>query len=236
MMMNKLSIAAALSALLWASGISAQTDADTKKTINNIKKSSQYIYAEATAATAQEAKDIAEEMLNNEINAWVASKKKAKAGEKSIVASNRRELWANVELSRGNMVRSFMYVKKSDVLTVENAEVIANTAPVPEKQEMASTVQTVYPDVVQKIAACTAYADMAALIKQYKQEGKLTHYARYAQLDNPDLYYLAIYDKAGKVRAVLAPGADRVNVVTGLADKVANYSGCGAIGFAPGGH
>ena len=52
--------------LLPALAISAQTSSNVeekKKEINSIKKNSQYIYAEATAATEQEAKDLAEELL-----------------------------------------------------------------------------------------------------------------------------------------------------------------------------
>ena len=46
-----------------------------------------------------------------------------------------------------------------------------------------------------------------------------------------EINYLAIYNKAGKVVAVLTPGDSRINVKTQEADKISNYSGCGAIGF-----
>ena len=68
-------------------------------------------------------------------------------------------------------------------------------------------------------------------LQQMKAEGKLESYARYAQLDNPEACYLAIYNKEGKVLAILSPGSDRRNVATGRPDGVKNYSGCGAIGF-----
>ena len=53
--------------LLPALTISAQTNSNVeekKKEINSIKKNSQYIYAEATAATEQEAKDLAANCLS----------------------------------------------------------------------------------------------------------------------------------------------------------------------------
>lgn len=232
--MKKQLILSALAALTLSIGMShAQTaDDETKKTINSIKKSSQYIYAEATAATAQEAKDLAEEMLYSEINTWVASKKKATAG-KNIVINNKKDIWTGVELPRGNMVRSFVYVKKKDIITADNTEVIENTNPAPATTEsgISSTVQTVYPAAVMQVAACTQYKDMTELLKQLKAEGKVSNYARYASLDNPDYYYLAIYNTAGKVVAVLSPGSKRKNVSTGADDSVANYQGHGAIGF-----
>ena len=103
--------------LLPALTISAQTNSNVeekKKEINSIKKNSQYIYAEATAATEQEAKDLAEELLYQEINEWVATQKKLRQSNELLI-SDRKELWSNVSLPRGNMFRSFIYVKKSNI-------------------------------------------------------------------------------------------------------------------------
>lgn len=237
--------------LLPALTISAQTNSNVeekKKEINSIKKNSQYIYAEATAATEQEAKDLAEELLYQEINEWVATQKKLRQSNELLI-SDRKELWSNVSLPRGNMFRSFIYVKKSNIQSADNTEVMANANPMTPEQDLAaskaakgkkqeakaekleSTAEMVYPAVVMEIAACTEYTDMANKIKQYQQEGKIGSYARYAQLNKPEINYLAIYNKAGKVVAVLTPGESRINVKTQEADKISNYSGCGAIGF-----
>ena len=129
------------------------------------------------------------------------------------------------------MFRAFVYVKKSDIIPANNTVVLENTA-VTEPQSLggAEEVNTL-PEVVRLIASCTEYSDMVAYIKQYKAKGVIGNYGRYATLDNPDNYYLAIYNTAGKVVAVLSPGEDRTNVVTKKADGIVNYSGCGAIGF-----
>lgn len=68
-----LSIALCLLSLASAFG---QTTDDIKKQINKIKKSSQYIYAEATAPTEKDARTYAEERLFDEVNKWVATQKK----------------------------------------------------------------------------------------------------------------------------------------------------------------
>lgn len=238
--------------LLPSLGIVAQTSQsidEKKKEINSIKKNSQYIYAEATAATEQDAKDMAEELLYQEINEWVATQKKLRHSN-DILISDRKELWSTVSLTRGNMYRSFIYVKKSNIQSGDNIEVMTNANPVPEEQEkakggkntsLASTVEKVsdgnamettrYPEAVMEVAACTAYADMANKIKSLNEQGKISSYARYASLSKPELYYLAIYNKAGQVVAVLSPGDNRINVKTGKEDKITNYAGCGAIGF-----
>ena len=64
-----------------------------------------------------------------------------------------------------------------------------------------------------------------------KSEGLITHYARYASLTKPEMYYLAIYDRRGTILSVLTNGNPRINVGTGKEDSVVNYKGCGAIGF-----
>ncbi len=213
--------------------LSAQTVDEKKKEINKIKKSSQYIYAETTAATEQEAKELAEEILYQEINEWVASQKKLRQSS-DILISDRKELWATVSLPRGNMYRSFIYVKKSDIQSADNTEIISNnnydnlTSTV---EQMKSQAANAYPETVTKIATCQEYTEMANMIKEMEAQGKIEHYARYASLTKPENYYLAIYDKTGKVKAVLSPGKERTNVVTGQADAVTNYAGCGAIGF-----
>ena len=49
-------------------GIMADNNEDVKKKLNNIKKSSLYLYVEATAETEEEARKLAEEILTDEIN------------------------------------------------------------------------------------------------------------------------------------------------------------------------
>ena len=64
-----------------------------------------------------------------------------------------------------------------------------------------------------------------------KVAGRVSFYGRYASLENPDIYYLAIYDRQGSMRAYLTPAPNRKNIASGKTDDVTNYSGCGAIGF-----
>ena len=220
--------------LLAFTAVQAQDAESVKKQINSVKKSSAYLYGEATAETEEEARNIAEEILYQEINAW-AAKKKSLQGNSSFVINNKKELQSSLALPRGNMFRAFVFVKKSDITAGENSEIITVAqAPAAEGEPLAAPTAEkapAYPEAVTTIAAFTEYAPMAAKIKELKASGTIGHYGRYASLEKPEIYYLAIYNPEGKVVAVLTPGTDRTNVRTGQPDKVTNYSGCGAIGF-----
>lgn len=203
-----------------------QTD-EVKKQINKIKKSSQYIYAESTAPTEADARSYAESRLYEEVNAWVATQRKLKKST-NLVVNNRKELWTMLSMPRGsNMYRSFIYVKKSDILPTENAVIIPNQSLPPVEESIKETL----PEIVTQIAACSQYGDMAAMVKQAKNDGKIKNYGRYASLANPDKCYLIIYNREGKVVATLTPEPGRKNIKTNRPDSVKNYSGCGAIGF-----
>ena len=200
---------------------------DVKKEINKIKKSSQYIYAESTAPTEEDARAYAEERLFDEVNKWVSTQKKMK-GSANLVVNNRKELWTTLSMPRGtNMYRYFIYVKKKDIIPTDNAVVIANES----RPAVEEKLQLVLPEAVNLLAGITDYYAMAEKVKQLKAEGKIEDYGRYASLDDPDECYLIIYNREGKVVAILTPGPERLNVKTNQPDGVANYSGCGAIGI-----
>lgn len=233
--MRTIKLACFIAALMISAVAFAQNSEEAKKTINSIKKNSQYIYAEATAATQQDAKDLAEEILYEEINSYVASKKKMRINPK-IVINNRKELVSSLALPRGNMFRSFIYVKKSDVLAVENSEMIGNKTSNGETAAatttpVVSTVTPVYADEVKQVMACSTFDEVKNLMTKLKSEGKIRHFGGYASLEDPDPYYLAIYNRQYQIVAVLTPGPNRTNTKTGEEDKVTNYKGCGAVGF-----
>ena len=233
--MRTIKLACFVAALMISAVAFAQNSEEAKKTINSIKKNSQYIYAEATAATQQDAKGLAEEILYEEINSYVASKKKMRINPK-IVINNRKELVSSLALPRGNMFRSFIYVKKSDVLAVENSEMIGNKTSNGETAAatttpVVSTVTPVYADEVKQVMACSTFDEVKNLMTKLKSEGKIRHFGGYASLEDPDPYYLAIYNRQYQIVAVLTPGPNRTNTKTGEEDKVTNYKGCGAVGF-----
>jgi len=218
--------------------LKADNNDDIKKKLNSIKKNSLYIYGEATAATEEEAHALAEEILYDEINSWAAKKKKFQKSA-DFAVNNIKSLCNTLSLPRGNMIRSFIYVKKSDIIPVNNLEIISNTkAEVVEESKVerissssvAATPMRV-PSCIQELLRYTNYFEMADKLKEMKATGQVKSHARYAQLDNPEVCYLVVYSKAGKVVAILTPGSERRNVATGKVDAVSNYSGHGALGI-----
>lgn len=231
-MKTKLFITLVLSCFSW---IFCTANDDVKKEINRVKKDNQYIYAESTATSIEEAKEFAEETLLDRINEWV-SKNRTLQNNPNLVVNNHKEDWDNYSMRRGsNMYRYFLYVKKSDIIPTENSVATNKEQPnskadvIPETTVSEPKIE--YPEPVAILAACTEYNDMVNKMKALKNEGKVKFYARYASLDNPDNYYLVIYNRAGKVVALLTPGQVRTNVRTNKKEGVSNYKGCGAIGF-----
>lgn len=200
-----------------------------KKQINGIKKDSQYIYADVTASTIEDAKDLAEEALYANINEWATNQKKL--GNSVSTVKPHEEKWVSLAIPRGNMFRSFIYVKKSDLLPSGNAEATSVASVASNASAAPSSADAPVPALVKDIAACVKYDELAAKITHLKEEGKISKYGRYASLDNPQDYYLAVYNREGKIVAVLSSGSSRINVRTGQADSEKNYKGCGAIGF-----
>jgi len=209
----------------------AQQDIEQiKREINKVKKSNSYLYGEANAETEEEAHNIAEEILYKEINDWASKKKKLQGGE--LIINNKKEFQSYLSLPRGNMVRAFVYVKKSDIAISRHAEVIKTKPSSLDASVSQSSITPIFSPTVEEMASCTEYNQLETKLEAEKQAGHIRHYALYGKLSNPQPYYLIIFNKAGKVVAVLSKGANRVNVKTGKPDSVDNYSGCGAIGFS----
>ncbi|MDO5130391.1 MAG: hypothetical protein Q4D64_10780 [Prevotellaceae bacterium] len=216
-------------ALLLTQGMAAQNTADIKKEINMVKRSNSYIYAEATAPTVEEAKAVAEEILYAEVNEWAATKRKFQT-KGNFVVNNKSDLWTSYSLPRGNMFRSFIYVKKSDIISVDDSDVIGGLSKGVVKLNPSKATPS-FPDAVLQVYHCTKYSELVETMTRLKNSGMITHYARYASLTKPEMYYLAIYDRRGTILSVLTNGTPRLNVETGKEDGVLNYKGCGAIGF-----
>ena len=215
--------------------------AELKSKVNEIKKSPDYIYAETTRETAEEAKSAAEEQLYNNINIWVAQEKKLRGAKQVIVAQAKAD-YEEYQLQRGNMVRAFLYVKKSDIIAADNVRVLdvnplkEDEAKEDEAQQPAADPQPATPAVeisplVKELAGIATIQAFGTRIKELKAQGKVGVYGKYKELTDPDNCLLVIYNRQGTIEAVLTAGAQRYNAATAQPDAIANYPGCAAIGF-----
>jgi hypothetical protein len=95
------------------------------KQINDVKRSSKYIYAEATLETETKAYELANELLMNQISEYMAEKGSLKNAE-TIVVKNVSGRAERLQMKRGTMTRVFLYVKKKDIILADNMRVIVN--------------------------------------------------------------------------------------------------------------
>ena len=93
------------------------------KQINDIKRSKDYISAEATLDTQEQAYALAEELLSKQIEEYVSEEKNLRNAANVIVkdVAGKAE---RLQMSRGSMTRVFLYVKKSDVIAADNTRVL----------------------------------------------------------------------------------------------------------------
>lgn len=222
--------------------IAQTSNAETKAQINKIKKSSSYLYGEATLASTEDAIKLANEILQEEIDAWIQEKKKLRESN-TVVVKNINEVSQQMMLPRGNMHRAFVYVKKSDIIPSDNVTVVAienapthshtetgtpNTGKVTTKSELTSAQKT----ALEAILKLTDFNQLKDCLTSLKREGKIRDYGKYSSLTQPANYYLIVYNRQGIIEAVLTPGTDtRTNLKTKGADNIGNYKGRGAIGF-----
>ena len=217
-----------------------ENQAELKSKVNEIKKSPDYIYAETTRETAEEAKSAAEEQLYNNINIWVAQEKKLRGAKQVIVAEAKAD-YEEYQLQRGNLVRAFLYVKKSDIIACDNVRVLdvnplkedeakEDEAQQPADPQPATPAVEISP-LVKELAGIATIQAFGARLKELKAQGKVGVYGKYKELPDPDNCLLVVYNRQGTIEAVLTAGAQRYNATTALPDAIANYPGCAAIGF-----
>ena len=214
----------------------AQTNVEEqKKKINSIKKDNAYLYAEITTNDQQTSLDMAEDMLNLEINKYIAEQKKLRSAQ-NIILRDREEFIESVSLPRGNMYRAFKYVKKEDILPAGNIEVRPNTVKVDENGDVIEasiqpTISAKRTETYQRLLSLKKFAELSTVLKQLKQEGRIGEYVKYKDITAPEKYVLIIYNKEGNIEALLSDGTARRNLRSQQADDVKNYPGRGAIGI-----
>lgn len=232
-------MAVALVALAGTSECAAQDDYSKQKTeITSIKRSpDDYVFAEATCKTLEEAQAVAEELFYQNVNEYVASQKKLQDGS-DIVINDAQSQRNEITMPRGtNMHRVFVYVKKSDIVSMKNPVILSQRAAgqsEPE-QDVKETVEEApaerqIPASVKELAAIKTVSALNSALKRMKGNGSIVAYDKYNNISVKSDWYLIIYDAAGNVSAVLSDGEERINVATGQSDSVKNYPKHAAIG------
>lgn len=226
-------------------------ESDSKK-INKIKRDSQYLYAEATMKNAQEAYNTALELLNNYIDEYVQTKKKFKSSD-NIIIKDMEKSSEKIQMKRGEMVRVFVYVKKSDIIPAENSSMRENVGKKEEddsKKQKSKTSPTTsdgkkikgdaslhlstpwQQDIIDKILSCSTLIEAKAFMNRQKAEYKIKRIGNMSNCKNAAECFWVISDATGAVVTVLGPGSgQRTNFKTLQLDALENYAKDTAIWF-----
>ena len=87
--------------------------------------------------------------------------------------------------------------------------------------------------VIEQLKKARTFFELRQIMEPLKAKGDILDYGKYATAKKPEDCFLIVYDPAGNIRALLGKGKEgtRSNMITGKADGIANYRGCGAIWF-----
>ena len=93
------------------------------KQINQIKRNPLYLYSEATMESEEEARSVAYELLMQQMQEYISSKRSLSQAE-NVLIKDIKSNGESLSMRRGTMYRVFVYVKKNDIEGVENTTVI----------------------------------------------------------------------------------------------------------------
>lgn len=224
-------------------------NAEEKKKIADIKKDEAYLSAEVTTTTADEALRLAHEMLLVSINKWMKGQERFDGATQAVVL-NKGKHTEEIVLPRANMHRAFVYVRKDDILPSANATVLnmqdgqaasastENTAAdsqtaAAEAAGPAAVVESeTHSMVVSELLKAENTGQLLKTLKTLKAGGKISEYVKLGELKDKNVaeYIMVVFNRDGRVEAVLSEGDTRRNLGTGNADAIGNYKNRGAIG------
>lgn len=224
----------------------AQTVAEVNKSINKVKRDTMYIYAESTTKDLNEAYTNARAILEMQVGEWVQKQHPSEGIELCIVKA--KEHFMQLDTRRGELYRAFVYVKKSDIMTVvDKSEVtVFEVAPSTHQNQVevapAIIVTEEAPEKEKNVIELTSeekqmkqvrsFYEVEPYIKGLKSKGKINAYGKYATMPEDEDCHLFVYDKQGNISALIRKsGNTQYNLNTLKEDNVKNYKNCGAIWF-----
>lgn len=230
----------------------AQTKASD---ITKIKKSKEYIYAEATEATEEAAINAAKAELDIQVEEYVVSTGMAKEAV-AVVVKDIRQMTSKIAVMRGDMHRVFLYVKKKDITTSRSDVTVMNVEngmpeqkskveevpiqPEPATQPEQMPVVEANPnaagsfftqitgkraDTLNKIAQATTLEAAEKILQEEKTLMNVKGHGNYANCRNITQSYWVV--EANGTVTILSPERDgtRWNYKTGLTDSLGKYTG-----------
>lgn len=205
--------------------------------INAIKRDTTCITAENTDANREEAIRNAKALLEVKVSEWVRDHSLADDTETYLAKT--KEHCSLIETNRGNLIRAFVYVKKSDIFPMAHGNgvmvvKVAKTEVPKEEVKEAKPVQqpqSVLTKEEVEMNKITTFYDIEPYVKRLQSAQQLADYGKYSSLPKEGDCYILVYNKEGKVVAKLHRNSSgtQLNLSTLQEDNVRNYKNCGAI-------
>ena len=229
--------------LMLPSVLFSQTDSEKRIRIGEVQQNYElYFRGDATEETPDKALEQALSALMKEIDAFADT-----ARDVWITPNSFTDKIGRVEMARGDRFRAFVFVKKEDVVTSlsappavsEPAPTVVETPvsappavsePAPTEEEAPVSAPKKSVSVIEEIKRVQTLSELRPLLVQRKESGEVLDYNRYSVLSDAAMYYVVVFTREGDIVAVLSPGREeRVNLKTGMDEKLSKYKGYGAI-------
>ena len=195
-------------------GVFAQEEDDPVEKMNNIKLEGTYYTGEATAATAQEAEELAKLMLTESMDG------------KNV--DDLKSQMKKIEIKRGDMTMIFVYVKKKATKefkkpapTTNSKETFQNYTPNTEKPS----------SVIDQLLESQTYTAVETVLKHAQYDNPAIKYGKPKDMTNTDDCYLIMIDQEWNVAGIVSPKTDigRKDMKTNQVVSSKDYPKCAVI-------
>ena len=195
-------------------GVFAQEEDDPVEKMNNIKLEGTYYTGEATAATAQEAEELAKLMLTENMD------------DKNV--DDLKSQMKKIEIKRGDMIMIFVYVKKKATKefkkpapTTNSKETFENYTPNTEKPS----------SVIDQLLESQTYTAVETVLKHAQYDNPAIKYGKPKDMTNTDDCYLIMIDQEWNVAGIISPKMDsgRKDMKTNQVVSSKDYPKCAVI-------
>ena len=203
---------------------------DTVEAINEIKLSGKYFTAEATAASVDEAKNIAFSNLKENIANYCKEMEIEEVGEDKIKANLQQK-----SVNRGDAVMVLVYVAKTIVEKKETMTFHPNTNTNNNNTNTTPVLGSAnWPDIIKKVCNVSSFAQFQYLLDMAMDNKLIDSWGKYKSMLNQTECYLVMMNVDRLIVGVLSPVKNdaRTDVKTGMvvdSEGMKSFKNCAPI-------
>ena len=195
----------------------AQNEAmNPKGRITEVKQADEeFIYADQTCATVDQALKRANELLIKELQEYFRQAGMDFETAKDKLADN----VVTITMQRGDQFRAFVYIEKSLLDEKDEFQAI-------QKENVVALVPQPSVAIFSPLATMTTRLQVYDYVNQLQAEGNPVVFVNQPKADELDTMYLVLYRRGGAVEAILTPvdiEGTRHNLASGEPDDLANH-------------